>query len=771
MRPILTVLLAALGALTLPCGTAAQEQLVPVTGIITDDAGAPLANARVTLSPTRRGATTDAAGFFRFRGVPAGHYHLDVSLIGYAPAHVEITVPASGDAISTQVSLAPSPLALEGVLVTATPGAADPLTVSQSTTQLSGREFDRRLGATVADMLSDEPGVASRYAGTATSVPVIRGLTGERVVMLENGQRTGDLAGSGADHVLSIDPLSATRIEVVRGPASLLYGSGAIGGVVNVIGTDVPTNVPQRVEGFAAAQGVSATPGGAASAQVVAPLSEVLVLSARGAIRDLGDVRVGGGETLGNSSFRNRSGTVGLGFVDGRVNAGAAVAAHRFDYGVPFGHAHAEDEDEHDEDEHDEDDHEHDLDDDGHEGVDLRGHRYEVKLHGGWNPRGRAIRSVDFAATGQWYEHDEIEESGEIGTTFRLRTQTANLRADTDLGRLRGTVGLSGLLKRYEPTGEEALTPFASSGNLGLFVFQEMPILPGEHDTEHVPHLQVGGRFDHYDISTEASPGFGAARDRTFRAFSGSIGVNFPLPQGISLGASLSRAFRAPSVEELYSNALHVAAGSFDVGNPDLDPEVNLGLEALLRAQTRTVTALVSTYYNHIDDYITPGVVGDTVLVDAAGEFVVPLSRFTQGDASLVGVEGKVEVLTGRHLVLGARGDHVRGRFSGGEPLPYMPAARLGGEVRWDDGTFSGGAEAMHAFAQGEVPELEYATGSYTLLNAGVGYARRSRGLVHTVTLRGENLADVIYREATSRIKALAPNPGRNVSLVYRVMF
>ena len=413
--------------------------------------------------------------------------------------------------------------------------------------------------------------------------------------------------------------------------------------------------------------------------------------------------------------------------------------------------------------------------------MDLRGHRYEVKLHGGWNPRGRAIRSVDLATTGQWYEHNEIEADGEIGTTFRLRTQTANLRADTDFGRMRGTVGLSGLLKRYEPTGEEALTPFASSGNLGVFVYQEMPIVPGAHDTEHVPHLQVGGRFDHYDISTETSPHFGAGRERTFRAFSGSVGLNFPLPQGISLGASLSRAFRAPSVEELYSNAFHVAAGSFDVVDARLgetvgeckasEPEVNLGLEGLLRAQTRTVTALASAYYNHIDDYIAPRLVGDTVLVDVAGEFEVPLNRFMQGDASLVGVEGKVEVLAGRSLVLGARGDHVRGRFSGGEPLPYMPAARLGGEVRWDDGTFSGGAEVMHAFAPGDVPALEYATGSYTLLNLGIGYALRSRGLLHTVTLRAENLTDVVYREATSRIKALAPNPGRNVSLVYRVIF
>src|SRR5690606_19550897 len=265
--------------------------------------------------------------------------------------------------------------------------------------------------------------------------------------------------------------------------------------------------------------------------------------------------------------------------------------------------------------------------------------------------------------SGQWYEHDEIESDGSIGTTFTLRTQNLDLRADTDLGHLRGTVGLSGLLKQYEPTGEEALTPFARSGNLGLFIFQEMPLVPGAHDSEFVPHLQLGGRYDLYDISTETSDDFGPGRDRTFRAFSGSLGVNFPLPQGVSLGASVSRAFRAPSVEELFSGALHAATGSYDVGNPDLNPEVSVGVEGIVRAHTSSLNALVSAYHNRLSDYIAPEIVGDTTLVDDHGSFTVPLNRFRQEDATLTGVEGKVEVRAGESLVVGVRGDRVRGRF------------------------------------------------------------------------------------------------------------
>jgi iron complex outermembrane recepter protein len=739
----------------------AQAPPLPVRGVVTDSAGNALANARVTLAPTSRAATTDASGSFLFRSVPAGRYHLDVSLIGYAPGHAQIAVPEEGDDLFVEIQLAASPLALEGVLVTGTPGASDPLTVAQSATQLSGRAFDRHVGATVAETLDREPGITSRYSGPAAATPVIRGLTGERVVMLENGQRTGDLSGSAADHALSVDPLSATRLEVVRGPASLLYGSGALGGVVNVIGTDIASNVPSRVEGYFATQGASVTPGGAATAQLILPLSDVLVLSTRGGVRRMGDVRTGGGEVLENTTLSTLNGNLGLGYVGGRVTGGVALNAHSFAYGVPFGHSHEGEEGEEEEEEHED-----------HMGVDLEGHRYELTLRGGWDPAGSMVRAVRAAASGQWYEHDEIESDGSVGTTFTLRTQTLDLRADNDFGLVRGTLGVSGLLKQYEPTGEEALTPFARSGNLGVFVYQEAPLVPGGHESEHVPHLQVGARFDHYDISTQAGEArFGPARERTFRAFSGSVGVNLPLPQGVSVGASVARAFRAPSVEELFSNALHAATASFDVGNPELRPEVNLGLEGMLRAHTRSVTALVSAYYNHIDDYIAPEIVGDTLLVDDAGSFRVPLNRFSQQDASLIGVEGKVELLVGRSVVVGARGDRVRGRFADDTPLPFMPSARLGGDLRWDDGTYSLGAETVHAFAQGEVPEHELATESYTLLDLSVGYTRTTGGLVHNLMLRAENVTDAVYREATSRIKELAPNPGRNLSLVYRLLF
>ena len=739
--PLLALIL--FGGAGAAAGGAVAAVAPPIVGIVTDTAGAPLANARVVLSRANRVTTTGGDGRFTFRSLSPGTYHIDASFPGYAPGHAEVVVPATGADVSVRIELRPSPLTLEGVIFTGTPGGSDPLAVTQSTTQISGKEFDRQLSATIAETLSDEPGISARYAGPAASLPVIRGLTGERVLMLENGQRTGDLSGTSADHALSVDPLSATRIEVVRGPASLLYGSSALGGVVNVLGTDIPTSVPSHVEGYVAAQGVSVTPGGALTAEAIAPLGSSLAVAVAGGFRDVGDVRVGGGDVLGGTSLRNLHADVGLGFVGESLSGGVAVNGYDFNYGLP-------------------------SDPDGEGGIRIDGRRYEVHGRGQWVVGGGFLQQVDANASAQWYAHDEIEAGGEVGTNFDLRTQTVDLRANTDVGFAKGTLGASGLAKRYSPTGEEALTPPATSTTGGVFVYQEIPF---GSDEEHAARLQLGARYDAFRIRADESEDFGPARSRDFGAVSGSVGLTVPVGDLLSFGGSVARAFRAPTTEELYSNGFHAAAGSFDIGNPQLDPETNLGVEAVLRVQSARVNGQFSGYLNRVDDFIAPRVVGDTLIETEDGDAAVPLTVFRQADATLRGVEGKVEMVVADHVVAGIRGDVVRGRFTDGGPLPFMPAGHFGGEVRWDNGGTGIGVDAQHTFAQSDVPENELATGAYTLVGVNVAYTRTVGGQVHSITLRADNLFDVEYRDATSRIKEFAPNPGRNLALVYRLLY
>lgn len=722
------------------------EPAPPVVGLVQDSAGNPLPNARVVVAELNRATTTAGDGTFIFQGLRPGTYHLDAALLGYAPGHEEITVPESGSEVRVILTLRITPLTLSGIQVTASLTGEDPLRVTQSTVQLTGKELGRNLGATVAQTLAKQPGISTRYAGPAASVPVIRGLTGERILVLQDGQRTGDLSSTSPDHALSVDPLAAAQIEVVRGPASLLYGNNALGGVVNVISNDIPTSVPSHLEGYVAGQAESVNPGGALTGSVTLPVGQSVALSVRGGGRSIDDVRTGDDGRLDNTQFRNLNGTVGLGYIREDLSAGLAYRGYGFDYGLPA------------------------APDDEEAGIRIEGIRHEATGRADLALGAGALSYLRLDGSAQWYRHDEVEPEGEIGTTFDLQTQTLNLTGRTSLGGLRGAVGISGLFKQYAPTGEEALTPPASSNSGGIFAFQEFPL--GGRSEDLSPRLQIGARYDLYRVeSDEGGEQFGPARTRTFGNVSGSFGLNVPIGDLLSASVSVARAFRAPTVEELFSNAFHAAVGSFDVGNPDLEAETNQGIDGVLRAQAPRVAAQLSAYYNRINNYIAPNVVGDTLIAEEGEMSRVPLNVFRQADASLRGIEGQIETTVARHVVLGAMGDVIRGQFSDGSPLPFMPAARIGGSGRWDNGRLSVGADVRHAFAQDRVPENERTTGAYTLVDLSAGATLIRSGRVHSITLRADNVFDVFYREATSRIKEFAPNPGRNLALVYRVLF
>jgi iron complex outermembrane receptor protein len=737
--------------------TRGPEPAPSVLGRVQEASGAPLPNVQVSIPEINRTTTTAADGSFAFRALRPGTYHVDATLLGYAPGHAVVVVPESGADVRVTLILSPTPLAIEGINVTASPGSADPLHITQSTTELSGKALDRSVSTNVATTLAASPGMAVRYAGPAASTPVIRGLSGERVLVLQNGQRTADLSSTSSDHALSVDPLTAARVEVVRGPASLLYGNNALGGVVNVISPDIPTTVPGRVEGFVAGQGESANPGGAASGSLAIPLGHSVAVAARGGFRNVDDVRVGGGARQPNTFYQNAYGVGGVGFVGERVSGGISGGSYRFEYGLPFRPGGDE------------------------EGVSIQGHRHEANGRLDVALADRGFTTLRLDGTAQWYGHDEIESSGEIGTRFALRTQTAGLTAKTELGPFSGAVGMSGMFKQYAPEGEEALTPSADSRNGGVFVYQEVPLGGGTR----APRLQLGARYDLYRLETGASDeerfAGVASRTRDFNAFSGSAGLSVPLTEQLSASASVAQSFRAPTVEELYANGFHHAVGTFDIGDPGLKAETNRGAEAVLRAQTARLNAQFSAFYNRIDGFVAPTFVGDTVVEVDGSDQTVPLNRISQADATLRGLEGQAELALSPRWVLGAMGDLVRGDFVDGGDLPFIPAARLGGSVRYEAGSWSAGAEVRHAFDQDRVSQpgcdraeescLDIPTAAYTLANLTGGYRLIRGQLVHSFTLKVDNLFDERYRDASSRIKAFALNPGRNVSLVYRMLF
>lgn len=723
----------------------------PVVGTVQDSTGNPLPNARVTIAALGIATTTDGNGRFTIGSLRPGRYHLTVQLIGYAPAHHDVIVTTDGDVVRVSITMRATALTLSGVLVTATPTATDPQNVAQATTELSGADLSRHLSTSVAKTLESEPGISVRYNGPATSAPVIRGLQGDRILVLQDGQRSGDLSSAAPDHAVSIDPLAAERIEVVRGPASLLYGNNALGGVVNVISNDIPLSVPSHVEGYMAGQAESVSPGGALSGALTIPVGQSVAVTARGGWRDAQDVRQGGGARLDNTYARSYYGVGGVGLSRGDVDAGIVYRGYKFDYGLPSAPGDEE------------------------AGVHIDGHRHEVAARSAVMLPGTRLDVLNFNGTAQWYSHDEIEATGVIGTSFTLQTQTLDLTGKTQLGHLTGAMGLSGLFKQYASTGEEALTPAANSSAGGAFLYQELPLLHRSDPDARVPRLQLGGRYDIYRIDSKpGDPKFGAPRSLSFDSWSGSVGVTVPLGDVVSVGVSAARAFRAPTVEELFSNAFHAAAGTYDRGNPKLVAETSRGLDGVVRAQSTRIDAQLAAFYNRIDDYVTVDIVKDTIIEGTT----VPLNQFAQGNATLKGLEGRLEVTVAPEVVLGAMGDMVRGTLEDGTALPFIPAARLGGSARWEGRRLSLGSELRHGFAQRRVPPPStegdpsaIPTGDYTVLDLSVGYTLTLGGRLHSIMLRADNVTDERYVDATSRIKSFAFQPGRNFALVYKVLF
>jgi iron complex outermembrane recepter protein len=727
----------------------AYEPVPNVIGFVRDTAGNPLPGVEIVVERLNRTTTTDARGRFMLRSLRAGTYHLDAHLIGYANAHAVVTLPPEGKDVSITLIMRLSPLEIGALHVTATPNAASPVNSTQAATEVSGQALVRDLTSSVAQTLAVHPGLATRYAGPAASTPVIRGMSGERVLVVEDGQRAGDLSSTSSDHALSIDPLAASRIEVVRGPASLLYGNNALGGVVNVVSNNIPTSLPSGPDGYFALQGESVNPGGAISGSISMPIGSEIAVTFRGGGRNINDVRVGGPGILGNSDAQNMYGTAGLGYVTERLTGGVAVQMYDFNYGIPA------------------------AADDAEAGIRIDGRRYSLESRAELSVASSGFTDLRVDGTAQSYTHDEIEPGGEVGTTFKLTTQTAGATARTTFGFVTGSVGLSVLFRQYEALGEEALTPGADSNTGGIFIYQEMPL---GHETEEGAgqhdggaRLQVGARYDLYLIDTKETERFGPAESRRFNNFSGSIGISAPLGHVATVGLSVARAFRAPTVEELYANAFHAATASFERGNRTLDSETNMGIDGVLRLQSGRTHGQFSGYYNRVKDYIFASILGDTI--DDSSAQLIPLNVYDQRDADIRGLEAEIESEIARHVVLGIMGDVLRGTFGDGEPLPFMPAARVGGTARYDNGRYSLGLDVRHAFAQNDVPTNEFATGDYDLINLSAGLNMIVRGLVHTLTLRVDNALDEEYRDATSRIKRFAPNPGRNLTLVYRVLF
>ena len=503
--------------------------------------GEPLTDATVVLQETRQQAAVGKDGTFTFPGLKPGRYHVVVIAQGFSSKHIEVAVkePQTVNDFMVEPELHFS----EVVSVSAEP--RDQFTTYQPTSVLTGQDLTRDLETTVGATLLGQPGMALRSFGAAPARPVIRGLDGDRVLILEDGQRTGDLSSQSGDHGITINPAGASKIEVVRGPAMLLYGSNAVGGLVNVIANAVPTSPVEGVRGAATAD-LGSNAGRASGAADVWWGNASWAMHAGGGGNRSGDYETPDG-TVGNTQSRNGFGSVGLAWTGARGYLGGSYGYEDTRYGIPFV-------------------------EDGL--VELTPRRHMVNIRGEARSLPGLISGVKGSFAARRYKHEEIV-AGEVGTRFANDTNELEVTATHKaIGLMSGTLGGWVLDRSFSAEGDEALSPPIDQRGFAAYLYEELSL--------HHVTVQFGGRVD----NARYTPAGGVLPGREFTEFSGSVGVLVNPPfadHRATFAVSLARAARYPALEELYFNGPHPGNFAFEIGNADQESEQARGFDASFR--------------------------------------------------------------------------------------------------------------------------------------------------------------------------------------------
>ncbi|MDE2906175.1 MAG: TonB-dependent receptor, partial [Acidobacteriota bacterium] len=736
-RLIATGFAAAIATAALGTTTVLAQEAGGVRGTVTlEENGEPVHGAVILVVGSGAFALTDEQGMFEIDNIPAGSYEVLAQREHLTAGRQTVTVDPGG-AATVDFVLGLSPVH-EDVTVTASVGGTETtFEAFNAVTTLDSFDITRESAGSLGDALRNEPGVASRSFGPGSSRPIIRGFDGDRVLILEDGLRTGDLSSQSGDHGVTIDPNGAERIEIVRGPATLLYGSNAVGGLVNVI-TPHESYRESLFEGTRAQFGTnvgSANAEAGTTASVQYSQSNVLVWGG-GSMRRTDDYATPAG-AVENSASELTNARAGLGWFGDRFFASSGFTLEDGRYGVPFADEfHAA----------------HGVQAAGETEIDIASRRRVGRFDMGLrNLANAVIEGVRVAVNVIDWNHDELEvQDGieNIGTRFTNRTYI--MRADVDqrqTDRLSGRFGAWAQLRDFEAVGVEALAPRTDQTSFAAFAYEEV-------DFQRT-RLQFGGRVEQNAyrttdrIGAAHSHGIDApdARDRQFLGASASVGLHTDVGAGSAFVANLTHSHRAPALEELYNFGPHVGNLAFEVGNTNLDAETTLGLDVSFRHQAGRVRSNLNAYVYSIDNFI---------FGDRTGEVQgsLPVWYFIQGDSRFVGVDARSSVRLGGNAWATLGIGYVDATLTTtGEPLPRIPPLR--GTVSLDVpyGGFTFGPQLEFAGRQANVFRDETETNAYSVVNLRASYVWPRQHAAHILSFTGYNLTNELYRNHTSYIK------------------
>ncbi|WP_299327780.1 TonB-dependent receptor [Parasphingopyxis sp.] len=663
-----------------------------------------------------------------------------------------------------------------GIIVTA--DYLDDLSLIAGASTLSGTELDLSLRPQIGDTLTALPGVSATSFAPGSSRPVLRGFQGFRIRTLTDGIGALDVSNTSVDHAVTIDPITAYRIEVLRGPAALLFGSQAIGGAVNVFDRRIPVEVPDEVIHVDAITSY----GSAADEWNIAggfdlPLTSKLVLHVDGSYRDADDLDISGFTlspelraeqlevvaeeteegnldeaaeaqelvdlrgTVPNSAIETWTAGAGLAWIDSWGSIGASISFYDTLYGIPArpGAEHHHEEGEEDEEEGEEEEEEGPVTIDLHQvRADLRG---EILTGGGFFERIRLRLGYSD------YTHTEFE-GDEVGTLFLVEGVEGRLElVQTERNGWRGVIGGQLYVRDFNAIGAEAFVPRNNTEQVGIFTLQEIDF--GELG------LEFAGRYEHTNVSSPTQ-----SIDRNFDSFSFAGGLHYDFESNVRIGANLSRSERAPSAEELFSNGPHIATQAFEIGNPNFTTEKSIGLETYVRGDVGGVAFALTGFVTWFDDFIFDT---DTGLE----EDDLPVFQYFQRDATYYGFEAEISATLaetgGFEINADAVADYVRASIdNGGGPVPRIPPFRLRGGIEALSDNFDTRAEVEWVAEQDRVAAFENPTDDFTMVNASIAWRPWGRENGTAFFASVNNLFDVNARRHASFTKDFVPLAGRD---------
>ncbi len=685
----------------------------------------------------------------------------------------------------------------------------DDLDVIGGQSVVTGDDLVRDVRGQIGETLTRLPGVSATSFTPGASRPILRGFQGERIRVLTDGLGSLDVSNTSTDHGVTIDPLTAERIEVLRGPAVLLFGSQAIGGAVNIIDRRIPRRVPESGFHIDAQAGFgTAADDASLGAAADFSLTPNIVAHVDGSYRRSKNLRVGGfvlspslraeqleiaeeefeeghleeaeeAEELAglhgrvpNTGVETYTFGGGLALINEGGSLGFSFGYYDSDYGVPSRpgaeHHHENEEDEHHEEDGDHDDeHEEDEGEDhGDVPITIGMKQWRADLRAQVNANGGFLDSIRMRLGLADYEHTEFE-GDEVGTVYRSEALEGRIElVQADRKGWRGVTGVQAFTRDFEAIGAEAFVPPNETSQVGIFTLQEFEL--GQLG------LEIGARYELTDVSSNVvrigidhnAPT--VAVGRSFSAFSGAIGLSYDVAPDLRIGITGSRAARAPSAEELFANGPHIATQAYELGNPDFDVEKSWGMEGYVRGRAGPLRFSLSGYAQWFDNYIYEVATGEV-------EDELPVFQYLQSDARYFGLEGEVEApLLDTHaldMTADIVADYVDAQITGGGNVPRIPPLRIRGGFSADAGAIGGRVEVEHVFKQDAVAEFETPTDRFTLVNVSLQWHPFGADDETVIALTANNIFDVDARRHASFTKEFVPQAGRDVRVSARLSF